>query len=108
MTPLTLNDVLGAREREMRGRHLVRHLDEVFGLLADKNWEALIPFAELVAGDAPEDLVHTDPALYRTLRKAVTEARVRGLVLNTQKLKELAAQAAQKSPRSSVTRFEAA
>jgi hypothetical protein len=91
MTPPDMGNFLGARERELRARHLVQHLDKVYELLAAKKWGELVPFAELVAADAPDDLIHTDPALYRTLRKAVTEARVRGLVLAPKKLRELAA-----------------
>lgn len=86
-----ISDLLGARQREMEARHLLTHLDEVTELIASKQWERLIAFADAVAADAPLDLASTDPALFRTLRKAVTEVHVRGLALDPQELRRLAA-----------------
>ena len=78
-----------ARNDELSARYLVQHPEAVCELLAAKQWGKLVPFAELVTNDAPKDLVFTDPALYRTLRKAITEIHCRGLALNPGKLKEL-------------------
>jgi hypothetical protein len=78
-----------ARDDELGARHLVQHPDAVCELLAAKQWGKLVPFAELVANDAPKDLIFTDPAQYRTLRKAITEIQCRGLALNPRKLREL-------------------
>lgn len=82
--------VLGARRREMEAWHLAQHLDRVVELLAAREWERLIPFADAVAADVPPALAATDPALYRTLRKALTEIHVRGLALNPKALRQLA------------------
>jgi len=84
------NSVLGARRREMEAWALAQHLDQVVALLAAKKWEQLIPFADAVAADVPVALAATDPALYRTLRKALTEVHVRGLALNPETLRRLA------------------
>ena len=88
MASITMR-IANARNDEMSARHLVQHPEEVCGLHVDKQWGRLVPFAELVVNDVPKDLIFTDPALCRTLRKAITEIRCRGLALNPQKLREL-------------------
>jgi hypothetical protein len=85
---LQTTDLQNARQNELDARFLVRHPEIVCQLLAEKKWRQLISFAELVETDAPTDLIFTDPALYRTLRKAITEIRCRGLALNPKKLKK--------------------
>jgi len=87
-----------ARNDELSARYLVQHPEAVCELLAAKQWGKLVPYAELVANDAPEDLIFTDPAQYRTLRKAITEIRCRGLALNPDKLKQLEHQPAPVQP----------
>ena len=81
--------IASARNNELSARRLVQDPEAVCELLAAKQWGKLVPFAELVANDAPKDLIFTDPALYRTLRKAITEIRCRGLALDPQKLRQL-------------------
>lgn len=82
--------VFGARRREMEAWDLARHVDRILALLAAKEWARLIPFADAMAADVPVELAATDPALYRTLRKAFTEIHVRGLALNPKALRSLA------------------
>jgi hypothetical protein len=74
--------------------HLAQHPELVAKLIVARQWARLIPFADAIAADAPEELAATDQALYRTLRKAVTEIRIRGLALRPDKLREFAAKAA--------------
>lgn len=82
--------VWGARRREMEAWTLAQHPDRVVELLAAREWGQLVPFADAVAADVPIALAATDPALYRTLRKALTEIHVRGLALNPKTLRRLA------------------
>ncbi|OAM91644.1 hypothetical protein AW736_02260 [Termitidicoccus mucosus] len=84
---MKLTSIIGARQREMDAWHLAQHPEQVAELLAARDWERLIPFADAIAADVPVQLAATDPALYRTLRKAVTEIHVRGLALNPDALR---------------------
>jgi hypothetical protein len=88
-TPL---DILGARQRELETWELVQNPDQVFALLALKKWKELIPFADAVASDVPVQLAATDPAFYRTMRKALTEVHIRGIALNANELRRLSRQ----------------
>ena len=87
------HSILGARQRELEAWDLAQHPDQVFALLAAKKWKELIPFADAVASDVPVQLAATDPAFYRTMRKAFTEVHVRGIALNADELRKLATQA---------------
>ena len=69
---------------------LVQDRQRVIELWHQKRWAELIPFADAVASDAPVAVAATDAALYRTLRKAITEIRVRGLAFDPQALRRLA------------------
>jgi hypothetical protein len=100
---LQATDFKNARKNELDARFLVQHPEIVYQLLAKKKWAELISFAELVKNDAPNDLIFTDPALYRTLRKAITEIRCRGLTLNPDKLRQLAVKQNQHTPNASKT-----
>ncbi len=96
--PITPDSIIGARERELDAWHIAQHPELVTELMVARQWARLIPFADFIAADAPEELAATDQALYRTLRKAVTEIRIRGLALRPDKLRELAAKAAKAAP----------
>ncbi len=85
-----IKTILGARQRELAAWDLIQHTDKVIKLLVAKDWENLIPFAEAVSKDAPIELAATDQALFRTLRKAITEVHIKGLALDVNALKRLA------------------
>jgi hypothetical protein len=83
--------IIGAREREMNARWLAQHPEEVVALWHARDWAALIPYADAIAEDVPIALAMTDPALFRTLRKAYTEIHCRGLAFDPVALRRLAA-----------------
>lgn len=91
-TTAKLLDVFGARNRRLDAWYLAQHPDRVLELLAARRWEQLIPFAQAIQEDVPRELAATDPALYRTLRKAFTEIHVRGLALKPDVLQRYAAE----------------
>jgi hypothetical protein len=68
---------LTARQSEMAARHLLAHLEEIPVLLKKQRWAELIAVAEFASRDAPAELAHTDPALYRLLRRQINEFRIR-------------------------------
>jgi hypothetical protein len=69
-----------ARAAEIQAFHLARAgPDAVRDLIAIRAWIALLPLACLVEHDMPRDFAQTDPALYRTIRKALTELHCGGL-----------------------------
>jgi hypothetical protein len=82
---------LTARQRELTARHLLAHLEQIPVYLKERRWEELASLVEFAQKDAPSSLTHTDPALYRMLRKQITEFRLRGWTcLSLKTLKELA------------------
>jgi hypothetical protein len=68
-----------ARAAEIQAFHLARNPEIVWALIACKAWVSLLPLALLIEHDMPRDFAQTDPALYRTIRKALTELHVQGL-----------------------------
>lgn len=69
-----------ARAAEIQAFHLARAgPDQVYALVACRAWVSLLPLACLIEHDMPRDYSQTDPALYRTIRKAVTELHCAGL-----------------------------
>ena len=69
----------------LRNPHMLR------ALLHQRRWAEIVPLAEYLEHDVPKELAQTDPALYRTLRAAVTDLDVRGFgQLNAAKLRRLA------------------
>lgn len=69
---------ISGRDAEMVAIHLLTHPAEIGEYWRDKRWAELASLADYLATDVPRRLAQTDPALYRTLRKAVTEAYVMG------------------------------
>ena len=74
----------------MEAWSLAQQPERIAALIEAKQWHVLIPLADAIAADAPKELAATDPALFRTLRKAFTELRVRGLALDPAALRKLA------------------
>jgi len=56
--------------------HLLTHPDpfKIGAYLHAHRWADLAHLADFIQRDVPRGLAHTDPALYRTLRAAVTDA----------------------------------
>lgn len=78
------------RKAQMTAVHLLTHPEEIGVYLAQKRFAAVADLADYIARDVPTELAHTDPALFRTLRKAVTELHVRGYgSLNARVLRKL-------------------
>ena len=60
--------------------------------LKQRRWEELAAVADLAWTDVDKSLALTDPALYRTLREAITLFHIKGWgALDRQKLNEMAA-----------------
>jgi hypothetical protein len=68
-----------ARDAEISAFSLARNPEAIRELMARGAWRDLLPVALLIEHDMPRDFAQTDPALYRTIRKAVTELHVQGL-----------------------------
>jgi hypothetical protein len=68
---------LSEREKEISARHLLSHQHLIAQCLKARDWKSIQALAEYMKDDAPQSLVGTDPALYRTLRSQITEARLR-------------------------------
>jgi predicted protein tyrosine phosphatase len=80
-----------ARQKELQARYLLAHQEEIPVLLKEKRWAEIAVVAEFAAKDVPDDLAHTDAALYRLLRCQITEYRIRGWhLLNVEKIRQLA------------------
>jgi hypothetical protein len=67
-----------AAQAEQTAVYLLTHLDQVPHYILAKRYEELACFADYLHADVPPVLAQTDQALYRTLRRAVTEAHVAG------------------------------
>ena len=87
MTTKTIN----SRDAEMIAVHLLTHPGEIGAYLHEQRWMELACLAEYIAADVPPALAGTDPALYRTLRNAVTEVTVMGFGnMDAAKLRKMA------------------
>jgi hypothetical protein len=85
MKPLT------PRQKELTARHLLAHPEEIAACLKARKWHELAALVGFAAKDAKPALAHTDPALYRLLRRQITEFHLRGWsCLSLAKLRELA------------------
>jgi hypothetical protein len=82
---------LNARERELAARYLLAHPEQIPISLKERKWRGLAALVEFAERDAPPSTAHADPALYRLLRRQITEYHLRGWsCLNLKKLRELA------------------
>jgi hypothetical protein len=82
---------LSPREKELTARHLLAHPEEIPVCLKARKWRELAALVEFAGRDASPALAHTDPALYRLLRRQITEFHLRGWsCLNLKCLRELA------------------
>lgn len=80
------------REQEITAQHLLTQPLGVAKALKERRWGDVALAVELATEEIPADLAITDPALYRTLRDAVTTFHLRGGgALNLEKLRQLAA-----------------
>lgn len=60
--------------------------------LRERRWTDVLAAAEIASGEVDHDLALTDPALYRTLRDAITKYHLRGYGgLDVQSLRLIAA-----------------
>ena len=81
------------RHQEITAQHLLTQPYGVAKALKERRWEDVAIAVEFAQTDIPRDLASTDPALYRTLRDAITTFYLRGgAALNLEKLRQLAAQ----------------
>ena len=82
---------LNGRDRELTVIHLLTHPPAVGEYFAQQKWQELADLADYVKKDVPCELACTDPALFRTLRKAITELHCRGFgSMNAPFLRQLA------------------
>jgi hypothetical protein len=68
---------LSEREKELTARHLLANQHLIGDYLSQKKWAEIYALAEYMQDDAPQSLLGTDPSLYRTLRRQITEARLK-------------------------------
>lgn len=79
------------REQEITAQSLLTRPDGIAAALKERRWADVGAAVEFAEADLPKDLAITDPALYRTLREAITRFYLRGGgALNLNKLRELA------------------
>ena len=79
------------REQEITAQTLLTRPDGIAAALKERRWADVGVAVEFAEADLPKDLAITDPALYRTLRDAITTFYLRGGgALNLNKLRELA------------------
>jgi hypothetical protein len=79
------------RHEEITAQSLLTKPDGIAKALKEHRWADLTCAVEFAETDLPKDLAITDPALYRTLREAITTFYLRGGgALNLEKLRKLA------------------
>jgi len=80
-----------AREEELIAREMLEH-PELLGIcLRERLWGEVAALVRYARRDVPLSLAQTDPALYRTLRDAITRFHLRGgSALNLEKIEALA------------------
>jgi hypothetical protein len=82
---------LTPRQKELTARRLLAHPEEIGVCLKTRKWHELAALVGFAGKDASPALAHTDPALYRLLRRQITEFHLRGWsCLSLKKLRELA------------------
>jgi hypothetical protein len=82
---------LTPRQKELTARHLLARPEEISVCLKARKWHESAALVEFAAKDASPALAHTDPSLYRLLRRQITEFHLRGWSrLDLKKLRELA------------------
>lgn len=80
------------RQQEITAQHLLTQPYGVAKALKERRWADAALAVEFASAEIPNDLAITDPALYRSLREAVTTFHLRGGgALNLEKLRQLAA-----------------
>lgn len=83
------------RHQEITAQHLLTQPLGVAKALKERRWEDVSYAVEFASNDISADLAITDPALYRSLREAITTFYLRGGgALNLDKLRQLANQTA--------------
>jgi len=81
------------RHQEIIAQNLLTRPYGVANALKERRWADAATAVEFASNDVPRDLAITDPALYRSLRDAVTTFYLRGGgALNLEKLRQLANQ----------------
>jgi len=79
------------RRQEITAHDILCQPNGVGIALRDRRWADVANAIEFAETEIPRDLAITDPALYRTLREAVTRFYLRGgAALNREKLLKLA------------------
>ena len=79
------------REQEITAQTLLIRPNGIAQALKNRRWADVGSAVEFAEADLPKDLAITDPALYRTLREAITRFYLRGGgALNLDKLRQLA------------------
>ena len=82
------------RHQEITAQHLLTQPYGVATALKERRWADVAIAVEFAETGLSRDLAITDPALYRTLRDAITRFYLRGGgALNLEKLRQLARQA---------------
>ena len=69
---------LTPRQKELTARRLLAHPEEIGVCLKTRKWHELAALVEFAGKDASPALAHTEPALYRLLRRQITEFHLRG------------------------------
>jgi hypothetical protein len=81
------------RHQEITAQYLLTQPYGVARALKERRWADVALAVEFATAEIPNDLAITDPALYRSLREAVTTFHLRGGgALNLEKLRQLATQ----------------
>lgn len=81
------------RHQEITAQHLLTQPYGVAKALKERRWADVALAVEFATEEIPADLAITDPALYRSLRDAVTTFHLcGGGALNLEKLRHLADQ----------------
>lgn len=73
-------DFQGARSAEIDAVYLILNYQEFVKVVAAKEWARLLNVMRLVKQDVSPELALTDPALFKTLRDAITRLYVQGWV----------------------------
>ena len=69
---------MNPREEELVARALIEDQAQIDAYWHQQRWAELAALVRYVQHDAPESLIHSDPALYRHLRECITRFRLRG------------------------------